>query len=107
MIDEREANDKINKFTKARTAEKRGITIGLGLLSGDKIIGTLLDKQPNVFTVLDFEDRIPKEIHRATIQRFMVILQGGLDDGNGTGTGTLTGTRIPNKPTPIPRRKKE
>jgi hypothetical protein len=67
----------ITLYTQPRKIEKNGRHIYLTQLDGTKVFGMLVDHRNNVFVIEDFKDNILKEIHRATIVRFMVVLDGG------------------------------
>lgn len=67
----------ITKYTQSRKLEKIGRTICIEQLNGNKTFGTLVSHRPNIFIVQDSRDNILKEIHRATIVRFMIVIDGG------------------------------
>jgi len=78
-----ELDKHITKFNKHRKIEKKGRTIGIVLVGGETIIGKLIRHEANKFFIRDWKDYdIEKEIHRATIVRFMVIAGG--EDGTTT-----------------------
>jgi hypothetical protein len=70
----------IKDHVKRRKKESRGKTIGVELLNGMKIIGTLEESRPNILAVLDWEDEVVKDIHRALVRRFMIVIDGGKND---------------------------
>ena len=68
---------RITDHTKPRRVEKRGRSICVQFISGEKIFGELIDHKPNILVMKDWADGFIKEFHRATIQRFMLIVDGG------------------------------
>jgi hypothetical protein len=70
-------NHKIKEHVKRRKAEKVGRTIGVELLSGDRIIGVLEETRPNILMVRDRKDGQIKDIHRALVKKFMLVADGG------------------------------
>ena len=73
---------KITQYTKPRVSEKEGRHIYIQLIDGSKIFGELIEHKPNIFIVRDRKDHnIIKELHRATIVRFMIVVDGGKTDG--------------------------
>jgi|WetSurMetagenome_2_1015567.scaffolds.fasta_scaffold1356711_2 hypothetical protein len=80
----KDMDDKITSFTKSRRAEIKGRSIYIQLLNGEKVYGELIKHQPNIFIVKDPKDpEVLKEIHRATIKRFMIVVDGGVDGKSG------------------------
>jgi hypothetical protein len=72
---------KITPYTKPRESEEEGRQIYIELIGGHKVFGELIEHKPNIFIVRDFKDHnIIKELHRATIVRFMIVLNGGKKD---------------------------
>lgn len=53
--------------------EKKGRTIGVQLLSGEKVVGELVGHEPNILRIKDRKEGIVKDVHRATVVRFMLI----------------------------------
>jgi len=75
-----ELDQYITSYNKSRKREKSGRTIGLWLTGGERIIGELVRHETNKLYVKDWLDHgIEKEIHRATVARFMIIIEGGMD----------------------------
>lgn len=72
----------IKEHVKRRRKEKQGRFLGLQMLDGTKIFGTLEESKPNILLVKDSEDNQVKDIHRALIKRFMLVV-----DGNGGANG--------------------
>jgi hypothetical protein len=70
-------NHEIKEHVKRRKAEKVGRTIGVELLSGDRIIGVLEETRPNILMVRDRKDGQVKDIHRALVKKFMLVADGG------------------------------
>ena len=64
------------------TDDYNGLTIGLQLLSGHKIIGTLLGSWINTLKVQDWNDRLHKEVHCQTITRCMISVPTGKGEGS-------------------------
>jgi len=73
----KDMDNKITTFTKPRRIEKTGRTIYIQQLDGNKLSGRLVGHRSNIFIVEDSKDGILKEIHRATIVRFMLVIDGG------------------------------
>jgi hypothetical protein len=69
----------IKDHVKRRKKEKVGRTIGVELLNGDKVIGILEESRPNLLLVRDRADNKVKDVHRALVKRFMLIVDGGSD----------------------------
>jgi len=67
----------INRYTQPRKLEKTGRTIYVQQLNGTKVSGILVSHRPNIFVIHDTKDNILKEVHRATIVRFMLVIDGG------------------------------
>jgi len=79
---EHELDKRITEKNKPRKLEKNGRAVGLQLKSGIKIIGVLNDHSTNKLVVEDWLDQdLVKEVHRATIVRIMVLIDGGNNDG--------------------------
>lgn len=70
-------NHEIKEHVKRRKSEKVGRTIGVELLSGERIIGILEETRPNVLMVRDRKDGQIKDIHRALVKKFMLVADGG------------------------------
>jgi hypothetical protein len=68
---------KITEHTKHRKLEKRGRSVCVQFLRGDKVFGELVDHKPNILVVRDWSDGFVKEFHRATIRRFLLLIDGG------------------------------
>lgn len=82
-----ELDQYITNYNKKRKREKSGRTVGVSLAGGELIIGELLRHETNKLYVKDWLDHdMEKEIHRATVKRFMIIIDGGGSDG-----GTVEG----------------
>ena len=78
----------IKNQAKRRLTEEHGRTIGVILLDGNRIIGTLEESRPNILVVRDWQTNTLKDIHRAIIKSFMLIVRGGCNgtaDKSGTG----------------------
>lgn len=71
----------IKDHAKRRRKEARGRTIAVQLLNGDKVFGTLEESRPNVLLVRDKDNNL-KDIHRALVKRFMLIIDGGTNDAD-------------------------
>lgn len=71
----------IKDHAKRRTKEKRGRPIGVQLLNGEKVFGTLEESRPNVLLVRDRDNKL-KDIHRALVRRFMFVIDGGTDNAD-------------------------
>jgi|WetSurSiteA1Bulk_404760.scaffolds.fasta_scaffold57755_2 hypothetical protein len=69
----------IKDHVKRRKKEQTGRTIGVELLSGDRVVGVLEESRPNVLMVRDRADGLLKDIHRALVKRFLLIIDGGSD----------------------------
>jgi hypothetical protein len=68
----------ITKSNKQRKTEKAGLPVAVQLKSGVKIFGILEAHLINKLLVRDWkEENFIKEIHRATIERFFILIQGG------------------------------
>lgn len=77
-----ELDQYITNFNKKRQREKKGRTVGLVLTGGEVIVGELLRHETNKLYIRDWRDHdLEKEIHRATVSRFMLIIEGGGSDG--------------------------
>lgn len=73
----KDMDDHITKYTQPRRLEKRGRTVAIEQLDGNKTFGTLVSHRPNIFVVQDNNDGTLREIHRATIVRFLLVINGG------------------------------
>ena len=71
----------IKNHAKRRRKEKKGLSIGVQLLNGDKVFGILEESRPNVLLVRDRDNKL-KDIHRAMVSRFMFVLDGGTDNAD-------------------------
>ena len=68
---------KITDHTKHRRTEKRGRSICVQFINGEKLFGELIEHKPNILIIKDWSDGFTKEFHRATMKRFLVIVDGG------------------------------
>lgn len=68
---------RIKEHNKKGRKEKKGRTIGVELLNGEKVFGILENSRTNVLLVRDFKDNRIKDIHRAIIKRFLILITGG------------------------------
>jgi hypothetical protein len=68
---------KITNHTKPRHIEKRGRSICVQFINGDKLFGELVGHKPNMLVIKDWSDGFTKEFHRATLQRFLLLVDGG------------------------------
>jgi hypothetical protein len=68
---------RIKDHNKKGHKEKKGRTVGVELLNGEKIFGTLENSRTNVLLIRDFKDNRIKDVHRAIIKRFLILIKGG------------------------------
>lgn len=73
----RDMDSKITDHTKPRKLEKRGRSVCVQFISGEKIFGELVEHKPNILIIKDWSDGFTKEFHRATIERFLLVVNGG------------------------------
>ena len=72
----------IKDHAKRRSREKKGRTIGVQLLNGNKIFGILEGSRPNILMIRDRENNDLKDVHRALVRRFMLVIDGGNKDAD-------------------------
>ena len=70
----------IKDHAKRREREKRGHFIGVELLNGDKVFGTLEESRPNILFIKCKGISSLREVHRALVKRFMFLIEGGNND---------------------------
>jgi len=68
----------IKDTAKKRITEKNGRTIGVILLDGTRVVGTLEESRPNMLIIKDRTTNQLRDIHRAITRGFMLVAQGGL-----------------------------
>lgn len=78
-LDSKEIKDHV----KRRKKEKHGRFIGLQMLDGTKVFGLLEESRPNLLLIKDLETGQVKDVHRALIRRFMLVVDGGTNGKHG------------------------
>lgn len=81
---------RVKDHNKKGHKEKKGRTVGVELLNGEKIFGTLENSRTNILLIRDFKDNRIKDVHRAIIKRFLILIQGG---GGATENEPTTGAK--------------
>jgi hypothetical protein len=81
------SNNDLDKFitdiNRKRPEESKGHTVGVQLTTGEKIVGNLVKHYTNRLIVHDWRDEIDKEIHRATVARFLILVDSKNGDTDG------------------------
>ena len=73
----KDMDSKITEHTRHRKLEKRGRSMCVQFIDGKKIFGELVSHKPNILVIKDWADGFVKEFHRATISRFLLVINGG------------------------------